>query len=429
MAASFRSQSPLRLATFVVAGGAVSWLVFWVASEAWFVWRMDAAQSALEAGNVAQARVGLEQLDRWRGPRGDVHFLLAVAHRRGGSDLLAEKYLTSAARYGWPEFELAQQRALLAARRGDTQAAESLLSRLMRDGASDLLAEDFYQAISEGYIKSYRLKEAWRSLVFWSEWKKTAARPRLLKAAISERVGDLPGAIDEYRTILEFAPQHLTARLRYAKALLEQNSVPEALEQYETLAAQQRKLDAASHSEVLRADEVDEEEFAAELGLGRGACLRRLGRTAEAREQFQELAQRKLPRDQRITVQVELGELDLAAGRYEESIARLAPLVDEDPSHGRLHFALARAYQLAKRAPEAEHHRKIHADLRRKSDRLHEVTRQLIESPQDADLRYEAAMLLREQGRETDARGWLLSILRIEPQHRAARAALAASTP
>jgi hypothetical protein len=56
------------------------------------------------------------------------------------------------------------------------------------------------------------------------------------------------------------------------------------------------------------------------------------------------------------------------------------------------------------------------------------VTRRLIDDANNVELRWEAAMILRDQGFETDARGWLASILQIDPQHAAARAALAAAT-
>ena len=395
--------------TAVVAIAAFLAALVW-AGQWWQREHQSAAiREMMREGRLEAAVRELEQLRRHRPSDAQTCFTLAVATRRHGDFRRAEQLFDEALRLRWPAPDVKRQRVLMTAQLGDPREAETLLPVLLDQGVDDDLAEQFYEALSEGYVRSYRLQEAWRSLGFWSEWRPRAAKPRLLKGAIHERLDDLPGAVSEYRELLASHPAHLEARVRLAQTLLRMNEVEAALAEFDSLAANPP-------------DSPD-------LWLCWGACLRRLGRSDEARVKFQRLEGRSLSAEQQSAVQAELGELELAQGDYPQAVARLEKAVDRDPREPRLQFALARAYQLANQPERAERHRQLHAELRKQSERLHEVTRRLIDDANNVELRYEAAMILRGQGFETDARGWLSSILQIEPRHAAARAALGAAPP
>lgn len=392
----------LAIAAFL---GGSTWIGLW-----WLRERQTAAIRELIAdGRLDVAVRQLEQLHRSRRDDAQTCFLLAVATRRLGEFRRAERLFDEALRLRWPAPDVKRQRVLMAAQLGDPREAEALLPVLLEQGADDDLAEQFYEALSEGYVRAYRLREAWKSLVFWSEWRPRAAKPRLLKGAIHERLDDLPGAVAEYRELLAAHPDHLEGRVRLAQTLLRMNEVDAALAEFDSLGA----------------DPPD----SPELWLCWGACLRRLGRSDEARVKFQRLEGRSLNAEQQSAVQAELGELELAQGDYPQAVARLEKAVERDPREPRLQFALARAYQLSNQPERAESHRQRHAELRQQSERLHEVTRRLIDDANNVELRLEAAMILRAQGFETDARGWLMSILQIDPQNAAARHAIATAPP
>jgi tetratricopeptide (TPR) repeat protein len=392
----------LAIAAFLAG---VVWTGLWWQRER----RTADAHQSLSDGRLEDAIRDLERLRRNQPGDPRLCFTLAVAHRRLGDFRRAEKLLDESLRLRWPAPDVKRQRVLMTAQLGDPREAETLLPVLIEQGVDDDLAEQFYEALSEGYVRTYRLREAWKSLVFWSEWRPRASKPRLLKAAIHERLDDLPGAVAEYRQLLAAHPDHLDARVRLAQTLLRMNEVEAALAEFQSLGPNPPD--------------------SPELWLCWGACLRRLGRGDEARDKFQRLEGRSLNTEQQSAVQAELGELELAQGEYPQAVARLEKAVERDPREPRLQFALARAFQLAGQPDRAEHHRQRHAELRRQSERLHEVTRRLIDDSNNVELRWEAAMILRAQGFETDARGWLSSILQIDPQHSAAREALADAPP
>jgi tetratricopeptide (TPR) repeat protein len=409
------ANSALQTKRWRITASAVLAIVAFLAGLGWvgLWWQRERRTAAVEQlildGRIDAAIQELERLRRTHPGDARLCFTLAVAHRRLGDFRRAEKLLDESLRLRWPAPDVKRQRVLMKAQLGDPRDAEGLLPVLLEQGADDDLAEQFYEALSEGYVRTYRLREAWKSLVFWSEWRPAAAKPRLLKAAIHERLDDLPGAVAEYRALLAAHPDHLDGRVRLAQTLLRMNEVEAALAEFQTLGPN------APDSP--------------ELWLCWGACLRRLGRSDEARVKFQQLEGRSLTAEQQSAVHAELGELELAQGDYPQAVARLEKAVERDPREPRLQFALARAYQLANQPERAEHHRQRHAELRRQSERLHEVTRRLIDDANNVELRLEAAMILRDQGFENDARGWLHSILQINPEHAGAREALAAAPP
>lgn len=409
---SVKSEPPAKRWRITVTAGFA--IVAFLAGTVWggLWWQRERQAAAIRALMVdGQLDMAVRELQTSRRSRPDdaqLCFTLAVATRRLGDFRRAEQLLDEALRLRWPAPDVKRQRVLLTAQLGDPREAETLLATLLEQGVDDDLAEQFYEALSEGYLRSYRLREAWKSLGYWSEWRPRAAKPRLLKAAIHERLDDLPGAVAEYRELLASHPGHVDGRTRLAQTLLRMNEVEAALAEFDTLGP----------------DPPD----SPDLWLCWGTCLRRLGRSDEARVKFQRLEGRSLLPEQQSAVQAELGELELSQGEYPKAVARLEKAVERDPREPRLQFALARAYQLANQPERAELHRQRHAELRKQSERLHEVTRRLIDDANNVELRWEAAMILRDQGFETDARGWLASILQIDPQHAAARAALAAAT-
>ncbi|MFM7073929.1 MAG: tetratricopeptide repeat protein, partial [Planctomycetota bacterium] len=300
-----------------------AWIGFW-----WLRERQTAAIRELIAdGQLDVAVRQLEQLHRSRRDDAQTCFLLAVTTRRMGEFRRAERLFDEALRLRWPAPDVKRQRVLMTAQLGDPREAEALLPVLLEQGADDDLAEQFYEALSEGYVRAYRLREAWKSLVYWSEWRPRAAKPRLLKGAIHERLDDLPGAVAEYRELLAAHPDHLEGRVRLAQTLLRMNEVDAALAEFDSLGANPPD--------------------SPELWLCWGACLRRLGRGDEARVKFQRLEGRSLNAEQQSAVQAELGELELAQGDYPQAVARLEKAVERDPRDPRLQFAMARAYQLS----------------------------------------------------------------------------------
>src|SRR5207302_3192248 len=122
---------------------------------------------ALEARDftLAQARLG-SCLKTWPNSA-DVHLLAARTARRAGTFDDAEHHLKECQRLGWPPEEVRLERDLIRAQRGDLAGVENQLIRFVEHDHPDTFP--IRAALCEGYIKSYRLPQAFRCLELWLE--------------------------------------------------------------------------------------------------------------------------------------------------------------------------------------------------------------------------------------------------------------------
>lgn len=64
--------------------------------------------------------------------------------------------------------------------------------------------------------------------------------------------------------------------------------------------------------------------------------------------------------------------------------------------------------------------------IRSQGLRVDEITQQLLKTPNNADLRYEAGKIMMDLGMKEEGAGWLRTAIQIQPTHRLAQEALAA---
>ena len=121
---------------------------------------------------------------------------------------------------------------------GDIKGTEAYLKGLIAGGANDEVAEELYESLVKGYLSEFRLHEALVCLNHWIEWRPREVQPRVWRAELWVQIKDWNKAAKEYEGILELEPAHRSARHGLAEAMLSQNRVQEANEQYQQLYAQ-----------------------------------------------------------------------------------------------------------------------------------------------------------------------------------------------
>lgn len=368
-------------------------------------WQLYEARANIVRGDISEAHERLQSAERWQPDRSETLYLLARACRRAGQLDRAESYLQRAAKCGWPDAELLRERQLALVQSGRFDQARAFLDRVLRTGATDDVAEEVYEAQAKGLLLTYRLSEAVVCLKFWIEWRPAAVKPRMWLADVWERSDRWQLAANEYQSVLHIDGRRYDAHLKLADNLLHLNNVQTALSHYEA---------------CLQNDPAD---GAALLGAAR--CRRRLGMPDEAIRELERLLEHRLTSVQRADALVELAQLALDTRRPKQALVRLEEALELEPGHQMVHSTLSSVYAKLGRVDLAERHLREADEIKRRFDRLTEITGLLTESPGDADLRFEAGSILMQQGLKEAGAEWLATALLFNSRHQPAHTMLA----
>jgi tetratricopeptide (TPR) repeat protein len=120
------------------------------------------------------------------------------------------------------------------------------------------------------------------------------------------------------------------------------------------------------------------------------------------------------------------GQLDLAQDRPEDALRALETVVQRRPYDTLAREALGRALRNLSRTEEANAQFEFVARAEEHMSRLNRLMRETLSKPEDAELRYEIGAILFEYGPPEDAAKWMRAALELQPDHAAARQALAA---
>jgi tetratricopeptide (TPR) repeat protein len=373
-------------------------------AETSYAYRLRKARRELEAADAEAALADLRLAQRAKPNSAEVHYLLGVANRRAGSLPASMADLSAAEQLGWSLKAVRRQR-LLASVQGGDKAAEKELQKILDRTLPDDEAEEIYEAFAKGYLSEFRLRDAKRCLDFWIEWRSHALLPRLLRAEIAGYVGDHAQQMTEYQGVLAVAFDNFEAHVNIAELLLADNRVDEALAEYRWCVARRNDDPRAA--------------------VGMASCQRRTGDLPAAQRLLEETLKPSLSNEQRSFVLNGLGQIALEARELDRAIdifseaARLAP--SDHAVRYVLGTALARAGQESRAAEELA----LAKQLEEQSTRLGDLQTELISDPNNAELRWEAAMILRRQDHPLESLAWLFSALRCDPNHERSHAALA----
>jgi tetratricopeptide (TPR) repeat protein len=310
--------------------------------------------------------------------------------------------------------DLAEYRRLA----GNTPAGqlEELLLRA-QDGEQDDLARDLHaradkdrtaaplihEALARGYFEEQRLAEGLRELAAWLEREPNSARALLWRGWALHGLGKQAAAMQSFRQAARLAPAWDAPQLELAEVLLENARAAEAVALYERLRGRWPQ-------------DVD-----VRVGLAR--CWVLLGKLAEADKMLDEVL-KEHPRQ--TAALAHRGSLALQEGRPAEAERRLRQALKEEPASYRVIYQLVMCLRQQDKPAEAN---ALMGRLRAIGDdkvRLEEILNEkLPEAQRDPDLRCEVGRILLRNGQDKQGLRWLHSALRIDPQHRAARQALA----
>jgi tetratricopeptide (TPR) repeat protein len=365
---------------------------------------LRAARTALQRGAYDEARASLDRYLAARPQSAEAHLLLAQLDRRSNNYAEATKHLDACQRFGGPADAIELERGLTAIQQGAfNPALEALCSRhLAQEDANQYL---ILEALSQGFTKTYRLKEALvcleRMLLLQPDSNYAYRRRGWLYAQIEQH----DRAEADYRRALEIDPEDRVARLALAQLLLN---------------IHKNGHEAADHFERLWPKEQD-----SAVALGLAQSWRLLGRADDARRLLDDwlsghpgdalaLAERgKLAFDEQA--------LDQAATLLQRAVALAPYLVDA-------HYTLYQCLTKQGRKAEAEecrvHMQQAREEALHTKEELARLTRELQVTAEDADLRCRIGQIFLRYGQEEGLR-WLLLNLQYHPNHRPSHLALA----
>ncbi len=388
----------------LVLGGAVTLALAGLAAGGFFfLWpalEIGAAEDALRRNDPAAARA---RLDRYlaRHPN-DAHalFLAAQAARRSDACADAERLLTAFEERAGPTDDGKREWNLLGVQQGDFAGQEE---RLRADaGRSTPDAAATLEALAKGYDVAYRWPEALAVLDRLLTLSPDHPVALTLRGTIRDRLRRPDDAETDLRRAVELVPDARDARLALAGLLARGGHTREAVRNYELVLAT-RPGDPAALLGLARADfdaadpdgvrrRLDEllavSPDHADALVERGRLELRQARPADA-EPFLRRAVAAAPwhRDGHRLLLAALKELG-RTGDAARCEARVAELTAEDGTGGRL-------------------------KLRARYDAY------------DVAVRWELWQWFRRNGQTAEGVAWLTEILRVEPRHPRANAALA----
>jgi tetratricopeptide (TPR) repeat protein len=414
---------------FVALGGLVAYPI---GRQLWAWQHYREAQRAVGRRDFQAARQHLARcLEVWASSA-ETHFEAARSARRAEDYTDADDELHEARRLGWAPEAIALEQALTRVQQGEFGRDEiPLLDYITaHENASDPEVPIILEALSKGYLRTYRLWEAFQTLTQWLEREPDNARAHLWRAWVAGRMHDFHGAEEDYGRAVECDPELEEARIRLAESVLRNGKVSLALEHLSYL---QQRLP---------------ENLLVDYDLA--VCRHELGQDAEARTlldqmfarhlaDVEDLARRPLwerqgpepgwwrevvrlaPYDQRhphyvITLFVlALNQRALLAETVEGREPYLRRALALDPHNDQANFQLYVCLHRLGR-PDAEQYRQRWEQIKKDQDVLAQTTRQITLTPHDPELRCRAGEIFLRHGQLQEAARWLESALR-EDRH------------
>jgi tetratricopeptide (TPR) repeat protein len=367
----------------------------------WAEYHYRAAREALGRRDPAEAK---RHLAHCRGvwPRADASLLLEARAARLSSDyaeavqLLQEcekRKIADADGLALEEQLLDAQQGILA---GDGVAY--LRARAAKDPAE---APAIFEALTHGYLYTYRLGEALDCVQLWLERRPTDARGLYLRGLIWEGLAFPDKAADDYRQALAADPEQVPARQRLAEYLL----------------SNKRSREAAEYLDWLMRRDPDD----AGVLLGLARCNRQQFKFAEARQFLDTLLE---SHPTMVAALRERGGLARDEGDAADAERWFRRALDHDPYDRQTWFELGQCLLQLNQKDEARRCLDKADAIDRDLTRFRELQAKIAAAPGDADLRYEAAMICLRNGQREEARRWLRGVQRINPNHAKAREAL-----
>jgi predicted Zn-dependent protease len=364
-------------------------------------YHLRAARSALDRRDYDQADASLTRHLELTPDSAEGHFLQARLARRMGRIAQAQEHLNACRTLHYSEKLLTLEWCLLRVQEGDFGGGAD---GILRRGLEDLPSERFliFEALSQGYTKTYRLNDARLCLNQMLESEPDNVYALVRRGWILERLGEFDSARSDYQKAVALQPENILARRRLAENLFYiKRDATEALE----------------HFEAVRRAQPDD----IAVGVNLAVCRLHQGRADDARALLDELL---AAHPDEATVLSERGKLALDEGQPEKAEVWLRRALVQDPSSLPASYALFRCLGQLGRKEEADKWDERVRALKADRKRLDALIAQVAQAPRDPSLRCEIARLFLQFGENQEAERWFAAALQIDPRYPAAHQGL-----
>lgn len=392
-----RTRKRRILLGIVVAGVSIAAVLGY--RPARFAWEMSRGRDALKTYDTDEALARFQRAAELRPDSGEAEFYLARTFRKRGDLVRFEPHLKKARELGFSHKRLIRERWLLAAQTGRMSLAEQHLPELLKDPGGD--GEEILLAYAAGYLRTVQTTKALLMLGLWKKDFPDDPRPHYYEGQVYVQTRD-DRAAECFRSALELKSDYFKARLELAHCLRRLNKVTEAEQEYR------------------RCLEAEPDNVEAQVGLAE--CLIREVKHGEAEPILKQVLQAD---PHNVPARVALAKIANFQHKPAEAVKYLEPCVKDRPRDITVRSAMGNALRQLKRNTEAQQHLDFVKKATKARDRVAQLRLRLNHNPNDVEARYEIGTILMDYGSPTEAVMWLEGVLDIDPNHAAARRALA----
>jgi tetratricopeptide (TPR) repeat protein len=362
---------------------------------------LTAAADALRRHDPAAARAHAERVlaESPNDPR--ALLLAAQAARRSDACADAERYLTALERVSRPTFTSELEWRLLGVQQGDFGGDEA---RLRADvDRRDPSSPEILEALGKGYEVAYRFPEAMEALDALIAREPGHVPARLVRGRVEARVRQLDAAEDDMRKAVEQAPDNPDAHLALADLLNRRGHTREAI----------------YHFELGRRSRPDDP--AARLGLAR--ALADAADLPGAERTLDDLLAHHPDHPDALVDRARLALRQKRSGEAEPLLAHAVAVAPWHRDAHRLHLMTLKDLGRTEAAARAEARL---AELTAEDGLAGRLKLRARDDSRDVEARWELWLWGQRNG-DPEGFAWLTEVLRINPTHAAARAAMADS--
>ncbi|MFL5241217.1 MAG: tetratricopeptide repeat protein [Gemmataceae bacterium] len=379
----------LFAALFLVGiSGLAAWLT---GANLLFEYHFYKARAALSENRLDEARYHAGHCLNLSPQSGRTHLLAAQVARRFGDVKAAERQLTEAQKLLHLSDDVALERSLLLAQRGEVDGVQSQLRPLIDRGHPQTV--QILEALAKGYLRVFRLEEAEKCLKEWLEHDPKSAEANLLLGWSMQQKGMAAESINYFRRSVELDPDNAVPHFQLAMALIDNVQPDEAIDDLRYLAKVQ-----PNNPTVL-------------VSLAR--CEHALGEIEEARATLDEVLS-NYPNNPGALI--ERGVLANNTESPATAEVYLKKALEIDPSNPQgnfnYHLCLIKQGKEKEAAEQQAKIRRIDQDLHDSADLL---TSRIPAMPDNPVVHYQAGVILLRLGNDREAERMLFRALKLDP--------------
>lgn len=350
--------------------------------------------------HLEAARTHLEACLRVWPTSADTRLLAARTARRLKLYDEAAAHLAQCQKDGGVPEAIDLENALSRVQRGEMQKLEEVLVSYVNRNHPDTTL--ILEALIQGYMKTYELPKILKCLDLWLETQPDNVQALVWRGWAQRLLSRYQEATDDYAKAVSLEPDNIEARENLAELLIFSHKGQEALPHFQYLLA------------------ADPKNAALRLGLAR--CHAEQGDLTTAAQVLDELLAEEPDNAKALA---ERGRLALDHGEPEAAERWLRRALALAPNERETLYSMYRCLVQLGKPDEAQEYDRREKEIGAALDRLKDLTRKIMMSPHDADLRCEAGRIMLANQQDADGLRWLESALKEDPQHAPTHLALA----